>query len=612
MKRTVVLVILAAALLALLAAPLAALGESASPMPYTSPEPDSSASLDAGKVIYRLGTTEVYDGFNPFANWSGSTWDAFRLCYDFLTWYDQDYKVTPDFASSWTVSPDAKVWTFTTRADMKWSDGVPMTAGDAAFTYNWILDTEQWAYIQYLDGVQKVEAPDDTTLVITCDKPNAGMLGLYIPILPEHIWSKVPDKDMETVTGLPLVGSGPFRLGDIKKDKWIQLLPNPDYPEELGGPPKVDEFWYVFSQNADSMVEDYKAGVLDAIMGFPASYYDVLKQEPGTAVSKSPAIGFHELGFNVWDDPKSKGNPLLKDVAIRQALNYAIDKESIVSTAMSGLAIPGTSLISPVQGIWHYEVPEDQQYTYDPEKAKQILEAAGYADADGDGVRENVKGEKLEFRYAAFNEYPEDQAAAKKIVSYAADVGIKLDLEIMDEGAFSDQAYDNGDDDIFMWNWRGDIDPGFMLSTFTTTQILNWGDSNYSNPDYDQLYKDQLAAVNPEDPSDPTARAEIVHRMQDILYRDSPYIIMWYNINLEAYNTAEWTGYALVPPGDGAPFFNLTRTTYQDLQPKVAETTTTSGAGGSNWIWIVLGIAAVTVIAIIVWLVKRPRRVEEA
>lgn len=616
MKRSVVLVVLAVVVLALVALPLAAQAAS-SPTPTpslyggSSAAPEASVSPGAGKIIYRLGTTEVYDGFNPFANWSAPTWDTFRLCYDFLTWYDQDYKVTPDFASSWTVSPDAKVWTFTTRGDMKWSDGVPMTAKDAAFTYNWILKTQQWAYIQYLDGVKKVEAPDDTTLVITCDKANAGMLALYIPILPEHIWSQVPDKKMETVTGLPLIGSGPFRLAEAKTDKWIKLTPNPDYPAELGGPPHVDEFWYVFSQNTDAMVQDYKAGVLDAIRGFPASYYTPLSQEPDTTVSKSPAIGFHELGFNVWDSPKSKGNPLLKDVAIRQAVNYAIDKKSIVSVAMGGLAIPGTSLISPIQGIWHWDVPVDQQYTYDPEKAKQLLEQAGFTDTNGDGVRENAKGQKLEFRFAAANEYPEDQAAAKKIVSYCRDVGIKLNLQVMDEGAMSDQVYDNGNDDMFMWSWNGDIDPGFMLSTFTTKQILNWGDSNYSNPEYDKLYTDQATAVDPANPADPTKRAEVVHKMQEILYRDSPYIIMWYNINLQAFNTANWQGYSLVPAKDGAPFFTLTRATYQDLQPKVAETGTTTGGGGVNTgLYAVIAIVVIGVIAIVVWLMRRRKRAE--
>jgi len=560
MRRPVLTVALAVAAATLCAVPLAAAAESPSP-------------TTDGKAVYRLGITQDYDGLNPFAHWSGPTWDVFRLCYDFLTWYNEKYEPVPDLATEWKTSADGKVWTFTIRDGMKWSDGVPLTAHDIAYTYNRIIDTQHWAYIQYLVGVEKVEAPDDTTLVITCDKPNAGMLALYIPILPEHVWKNVADKDLEGYRNIPLVGSGPFILDEAKKSKWIRLVPNPDYPEELGGPPKIDEFWYLFSTNMDSMVQDYKAGNLDAIVDWPASYYDDLKAMEGTSVSKAPAIGFVELGINCWDDPKSKGNPLLLDVAVRQALNYAIDKQSIVNTSMGGLAPVATSLISPVQGIWHYDVPEDQQYTYDPEKAKQILEDAGYTDADGDGVRENAKGDKLEFRLSAFNEYPEQQQAAKKIAAYCDDVGIKIKLDMMDEGAFSDQYYNNGDGDLFIWNWRGDIDPGFMLSTFTTAQILNWGDSNYSDPEYDKLYDQQLAAVNPEDPSDPTARAEIVHKMQAILYRDSPYVILWYNINLQAWRSDKWTGYSLVPPdGEGAPFFTLIRTTYQELEPVTATT----------------------------------------
>jgi peptide/nickel transport system substrate-binding protein len=598
MKRMVVLALLAAVALALCVVPLTAHAESASPSPAAE-----------GKVVYKLGITQGYDGFNPFAHWSGPTWDVFRLCYDFLTWYDEDYQPTPDLATEWTTSPDGKVWTFTIREGMKWSDGEPLTAHDIAYTYNRILDTEHWAYIQYLVGVQKVEAPDDTTLVITCEKPNAGMLALYIPILPEHVWKDVSDDDLENYKNIPLVGSGPFVLDEIKKDKWAKIVPNPDYPEELGGPPKLDEFWYIFSQNMDSMVQDYKAGNLDAIVDWPASYYADLKGIDGTTVSKAPAIGFVELGINCYDDPSSKGNPLLLDVAIRQAINYAVDKQSIVDTSMGGLAPVATSLISPVQGIWHYDVPEDQQYAYDPEKAKQMLEDAGYSDTDGDGVREDAKGNKLEFRFSAFNEYPEQQQAAKKIAAYCDDVGIKLKLDMMDESAFSDRYYSNADGDLFIWSWRGDIDPGFMLSTFTTEQILNWGDSNYSNPEYDTLYDEQQTALNPEDPNDPTARAEIVHQMQQILYRDSPYVILWYNINLQAFRTDKWTGYDLVPTsGEGAPFFNLTRGTYQELAPIAAETTDEGGTSSSLWIFV--GAVVIAVAAIVVWLVKRPKKVE--
>jgi len=597
MKRIVLLAAVAVAALALCAAPFTATAEE-SPSPATS-----------DKLVYKLGITQGYDGFNPFAHWSGPTWDAFRLCYNFLTWYDEDYKPVPDLATEWSTSEDGKVWTFAIREGMKWSDGEPLTAHDIAYTYNRILETEHWAYIQYLVGVEKVEAPDDKTLVITCKEPNAGILALYIPILPEHVWKNVSDDDLENYRNIPLVGSGPFILDEAKKDKWVKLVPNPDYPEELGGPPTIDEFWYIFSQNMDSMVQDYKAGNLDAIVDWPASYYEDLEGTQGTTVSKAPAIGFVELGFNCYDDPASKGSPLLLDVALRQAVNYAIDKQSIVETSMGGLAPVGTSLISPVQGIWHYDVPEDQQYTYDPEKAKQILEDAGYTDTDGDGIREDAKGNKLEFRFSAFNEYPEQQQAAKKISSYCDDVGIKLKLDMVDEAAFSDRYYSNGDGDMFIWSWRGDIDPGFMLSTFTTEQILNWGDSNYSNPEYDQLFDDQLLALNPEDPTDPTKRAEIVHQMQAILYRDSPYIILWYNINLQAWRTDKWTGYGLVPTGgQGAPFFNLTRTTYQGLAPVTA--TAADEGGTATALWIFIGAVVIAIAAIVVWRLKRPKKLE--
>jgi peptide/nickel transport system substrate-binding protein len=604
MKRLVLLTLLAAVALALCVVPLVARAESPSASPYAQP-----AATAEGKLVYKLGITQSYDGFNPFAHWSGPTWDVFRLCYNFLTWYDDDYEPVPDLATKWSTSPDGKVWTFTIRDGMKWSDGVPLTAHDIAYTYNRILDTQHWAYIQYFVGVKKVEAPDDTTLVITCDQPSVGMLALYVPILPEHVWKNVADKDLESYRNMPIVGSGPFIFSEAKTDKWVKLVPNPEYPKELGGPPKLDEFWYIFSQNMDSMVQDYKAGNLDAIVDWPASYYNDLKSQPGTSVSKSPAIGFVEMGINCYDDPSSKGNPLLLDVAIRQAMNYAIDKQSIVDTSMGGLAPVATSLISPVQGVWHWDVPEDQQYTYDPEKAKQMLEDAGYTDTDGDGVREDAKGNKLEFRFSAFNEYPEQQAAAKKIAAYLDDVGIKMKLDMMDESAFSDRYYSNADGDTFIWSWRGDIDPGFMLSTFTTEQILNWGDSNYSNPEYDQLYNDQLTALNPEDPTDPTKRAEIVHQMQQILYRDSPYIILWYNINLQAWRTDKWTGYHHVPTsGGGAPFFTLTRGTYQELAPVAAETTE---EGGSNTGLIVgIVIAVVVVAAIVIWLIRRPKKVE--
>ena len=159
-----------------------------------------------------------------------------------------------------------------------------------------------------------------------------------------------------------------------------------------------------------------------------------------------------------------------------------------------------------------------------------------------------------------------------------------------------------------MWSWGGDIDPGFMLSTFTTEQIFNWSDSQYSNPEYDRMYNEQAQAVDPANPSDPSMRKAITDEMQAILYRDNPYIVLWYNVNLQAWRTDTWTGYHLVPPsGEGAPFWNMLRTTYQDLEPVAVGETTESGTAA--WVWAV-AVAVAVVVAVVVWVLRRPKKTE--
>jgi len=171
---------------------------------------DSASPAADKELIFKVGIGEDIDGVNPFSSWSSITWEGFRQNYNFLTWYDEDYRPVPDLATSWETSADGKVWTFTIREGVTWHDGTPFTAKDIAFTYNYILKNELWAYIQYLEHVTKVEATDDTTLVITSDKPNAGMLALYIPILPEHLWKDIPGDKAETLTDPPLASSSEF------------------------------------------------------------------------------------------------------------------------------------------------------------------------------------------------------------------------------------------------------------------------------------------------------------------------------------------------------------------------------------------------------------------
>lgn len=604
MKRFLIVAALAVAgvLFAMLPGVSAASSPSAAP---TTVGGAAGASSTAGKVILRIGIPEDVDGMNPFSAWSSITWEAFRLNYDFITWYNDRYQPTPDLAESWSTSADGKTWTFKIRQGVTWQDGQPLTAHDIAFTYNYILENDLGAYTGYLTHVTSVTAPDDQTVVIRSSKPNAGMLALYIPILPEHIWKDVPKNKIDSWINVPTIGSGPFQVTEMKKGHWVKMVANKDY---FGGRPTIDEIWFEVYQSADSMIADYRAGNLDAIADVPATNIAGLKSMPGSAVAVAPAIGFHEMGFNCWDSPKSKGNPLLRDWRLRNAIAWAIDKQKIVDAAMAGLAQPGTSVISPLVP-WHWEPPADQKITYNPEKAKQLLAAAGYIDRNGDGIREAPNGKPLDFRLTPLNEYPEDIAAAKLISAWLKDVGIKTRIQTMTEAAFGD-AYWAGDMDIYFWSWGGDIDPGFMLSCFTTDQIHNWSDCYYSNPVYDKLYVQQAGAVDPANPSDTSLRKAITDRMQQILYEQQPYNVLWYNVNLQAYRTDRFTGWHLVPPGNGAPLWNFMRTTYLNLKP-VTAASAASGGNSSTWIWVVVAVGAAVVVLTVVLLRRRPRHVEE-
>jgi peptide/nickel transport system substrate-binding protein len=459
-------------------------------------------------------------------------------------------------------------------------------------------------YIGYFTNVTKVEAPDDSTVVITSSKPNAVLTALYVPILPEHIWSKVPDKKVEYWSNVPMVSSGPFFVSQVANGKYVKLTRNPYYKDGFGVEPTVATVLFEMYQQQDSLVDDYKMGNLDAAIELDPGYYKVLKSMPGSTIVAAPSLGFHELGMNCYDSPKSKGNPLLLDARIRQAVNYAIDKQKVGTIAMDGLAPAATSILSPVQRFYRWDVPAAEQYTYDPAKAEQILDAAGYKMGAG-GIRVAPNGKPVKFRLAALTDYPMDVTAAKLIAGYLKAVGIGVTLQVMDEGAFTNDNYDNGNDDLYIWNWNADIDPGYILSTFTTGQLLNGSDSDYTNPAYDKLYTQQAAAVIPAE------RQAIVRKMQQILYKDAVYDVLWYNVLIQAYRSDKWTGYVTVPPGGkGAPFRNMLRTTYIDLKPR-ASAAAKSGGSSTGVIFGVV-VAAVVVVGVALVLVRRrrPQQVE--
>jgi peptide/nickel transport system substrate-binding protein len=311
---------------------------------------------------------------------------------------------------------------------------------------------------------------------------------------------------------------------------------------------------------------------------------------------------------------------VLRDPAFRVALDYAVDRERIVQLVYNGRAKPGYTMINA--DTWrdpdfHWEPPEGVKRPYDPAKARELLDAAGYKDTDGDGFRETKDGKPLSLRLLVTNDSPENQTAAKLIAGWFKDAGLKIDLKIVDAGVLLDAQYNYKGDtyapdyDMYIWFWTYDVDPEMMLGVPTPGQIEGWNDTLWTNDEYTRLFDEQRQTIAVED------RIPLVQRMQEIVWESSPYLIFAYPYQLEAYRSDKWQGVVASPSNyegyDGAAFYNYMNVdTYRQIEPKTAAAATESGA--NTTVLIVVGaVVAVAVIALVVWMVSRRRgRSEEA
>ena len=582
--------------------------------------PSASASGDV--VTLRIGTTSNADTLNPFTMLETLSFEAVTLNYSLLFDLGVDGKPRAMLAvevptqANGGISADGKMVTVKLRPDLKWSDGTPLTAADVAWSYNYYVDNANVIPNMSLGakGIKHTVAVDPTTVRIDCSQPKADLMYSYLPILPEHIWKKVPPAAAGSTyrNRPPLVGSGPFLVTEWKPGSYLKLTRNPEY---WGEPPAVEQIVFVTYQNAETMVSDLQAGSLDAAQGILPAQFQNAKNLPGMTAIDYNYRNWDYLNFNCYDSPDSMGDPVLLDPKFRRALNYAIDREKLAAVAFNGFATAGTTPMPPdnwTDPDYHWQPPADALYTFDLAKAGQLLDEAGYVKGP-DGLRESA-GKTIALRFWTLADNVQEQTAGKMMTGWFRELGLKIKFEVIDTGALISRVYNYAgatykpDFDMYIWYWDGFSDPGITLGTFSTAAIGGNNEPGWSNAEYDGLNDQQARTLDPEQ------RKTFIWQMQEVLYTETPQIPYVYPRYLQAYNTARWTGWTRVMNGNGPAFWAVdNQDTYLKLRPVTATQSDASGGSSATGVIVAAVIAVVVVVvgAILILRRRRLRTVEE-
>ncbi|MEW5991973.1 MAG: ABC transporter substrate-binding protein [Chloroflexota bacterium] len=595
----------------------------------------------ADPLILRAGTDQDLQVLNPWNSVVVADFEVFTLNYDLLVNFGQDLEPVEGFAESW--DQDGTTWTFHIRPGMLWSDGEPATAADVVYTFQLILDAVDTDYgclgQCYLDGyllnagVTSVTATDETTVVIETEFENTLLLQSYVPILPEHIWSERTLEEIGNHEGVepflnepPVVGTGPYQAVEFEPGNFIRFARNPnDWRAEQGA---ADEIVIQHFGSIDTAVQALRTGEIDYVRGVLADQFTDLADEPDIQTVEGIANGYTELSFNTGGNSEgyAGSTAALSDVAFRDALGYAIDQDALVEATLGGYGAPGTTIIPPFHTRWHVE--PDNPRTFDLAEADRRLTAAGYV-LDGEGRRLDKSGAPINLRLTWPDSEEENATNAQFIVEWFDELGIAVDAAVTEEGALIEAVtgppFGPGDYDIYMWGWVGDPDPTSLLNFFRSEEIGYSSDSFYSNPRYDELFLLQRAE------SDPATRKTLLAEMQNLVYDEAPYIILYYDAELHAYRTDRFGGWTNQPSEGGTPLFGYGSFGYTKLTdltavptaepsaaaPSPGATPSPTGGGGdsaaSDNTPLIIGIVALVAIIAVGFLAMRRRgpRAEE-
>ncbi len=558
--------------------------------------PTTVAASDDDTLTFTVGQLQDIDSLNVTVGVLVVDYEIWNLIWPVLTdMAAKDFSPQPAMAESWTSSPDGLTWTYKMRPGMKWSDGEPMTAEDVKYTID-RANEEQWNSHISTTANLTAEIIDDSTLEITTSVPDPRLPALDASyILPKHIYENVSAEDMPTYAAEDKIGGGPFMLDEVTQE-FTRLVRNPNW---YGKKPAMDEVIFRFYADDNAQFQALQGGEIDALDGVPEQSFASIENSDTIEAIAGTQGGFSELGMNSGcSSSPGDGHPALLDKKVRQAINYAIDRDLMVEKSLVGHGTPGTAIVPSADPSWDLKINDDKLYKYDPVKASALLDEAGWKDSDGDGVRDK-DGKELKFRYFDRTE-GEGSPNTDFITGWLKDIGIATEVTSMDDDTLT-AAIGQNEFDLFTWGWVPFVDPDPMVSYFITSQVttdpevVGYNDANWCNDEYDKLYEQQHVEL------DPAKRRDIVQKMLEIFYEEAPYAVLYKYDDLQAIRSDRWENFVRQPAETGPVLFTNTSPAYLEMVAKDGS----SDSGTSAGLWAGVGVAAIAIVGGGLWFRSR-------
>lgn len=486
-------------------------------------EVEAGEPQPGGTVI--VGMRTDFSGFNPITNTAVYTDEVMKYgLFTPLVQYDGDLDVVPYLAESWELEGDTAV-VFRLRPDVRWHDGQPVTAEDVKFTFDLAKDPATGSLIgsAFLGEVASAEVIDEHTIRFDFVRPYAQALeSFWWPPVPAHLLRGIPPAELRNAEyNRRPVGSGPYRFVEWRANDRLIIERNPDFPESLGGPPYLDRVVFRIIPEPATLMTELVTGGIQVDIPLTPEQTAQIERSPEFELFAFPGRTFYYIGWNTRRAP-------FTDARVRRAMTLAIDRQEIIDALLFGYGTPATGTIPP----WHPLYPDDvDPLPYDPAEAAALLDAAGLADRNGDGVREDAQGRPFRFDLLT-SDAPLNRSVAEVVQSQLRRVGVDARIRVLEFQTLLIQ-HRARDFDAVLTTWV--LDNFQVASSPIALFHSRWADvpqstnrSAYADPRADRLMDAGAAATDPDE-----AR-EIWREFTLLLQQEQPFTFMFWLDELAA------------------------------------------------------------------------------